>query len=735
MRIDDIAYQRATRVAGFGFFVQLLIGLTLLIFGIVVPDQTGANGDTAIRIASVWALVGIVPWLGLVVVFNQHRLERIEALESDELRQQRLAGVGSAFETEDDRFNVAGRRLRLMHKWLMPILSWLIIILLIGFGWVFLDFISRVTSPDFAQTDKFAFRIVSDEARGWALAICLGLAAVSFILSRFVSGMSKQPAWQNLRGGAGWMVGNALVLLAVAAGIIFTYFDNYSVMEVIARATCWFMFVMSAEIFLNFLLNLYRPRRPGEVPRPAFDSRMLSMLSAPDSIVRSINEAVNYQFGFDITSSWGYQLLIRATRRLAVFAIIILVALNCFVIVEPHQQAVRLRGGAIVGEPHGPGIMFKLPWPFERAETYDVTRAQLMPLTAVLRTRNRNDPITWTGELDQTAGIEPFIVAARSAVAPARRSPAVEPPTEETAPDEQDVALESLDENFALIETEIYLHYRIKADPREGLLKYIRFANDERQRRQQLNQRARSLKAIALREVTQYLTGRNLDDVVASDRAQMALDLEMRIQKAFDDHETGVQVLTVSNSWVRPAGEAAPKFESVGFEFADREQARVDATREFTRQLVVAAGETARGEAIVREADRLKSMREEGASEEEIEAQMQRIDDLLFSAGGEAAKRIAEARTAQWTKILGAEARAAQFKGQLEAYHAGPALYREFLLMDVLTRILQNANKYIIAVDPRHVTIDVELLQDDESMVFEEALAPGETVEKGVGQQ
>ena len=729
MRIDDIAYQRATRVAGFGFFLQLAIGLTLLMFGIVAADTT-------LRIASVWALIGIVPWLGLVILFNQHRLERVESLESDELRQQRIAGVGSAFETEEERFNVAARRLRLMHKWLMPILSWLVIILLVGFGWVFLFFIGRVTHPDFAHTDEYSFRTVTDATRGWALAICLGLAAVSFITSRFVSGMSKQPAWQNLRGGAGWMVGNALVMLAVAAGIIFTYFDNPGVMEIIARAICWFMFVMAAEFVLNFLLNLYRPRRPGEVPRPAFDSRVLSMLSAPDSIVRSINEAVNYQFGFDITSSWGYQLLIRATRRLAVLAVVVLVLLNCFVVVESHEQAVRLRGGEIIGEPHGPGIMLKLPWPIERAEVYNVTRARTLPLTGVLRNQNREQPIVWTNEIDQNAGIEPFIVSARSMTASQRRDAEPSPETEalEGEPDEQETALESLDENFALIETEIYLQYRIKNDPREGLLKYIAFANDERQRRQRHDQRERSLKAIALREVTQYMTGVDLDDVVAADRSKMTLDLEKRIQSVFDEHETGVEVLSVSNTWIRPAGEAAPKFESVGFELADREQARVDAERVRTQQLVTAAGRREVGEAIFAEAERLKAMRLQAASQEDLEEQTKRIDDLLMQAGGEAAKRIAEARTDQWNRILGAEARVEEFNGRLAAYHAGPALYREFLMMDALTRVLHNANKYIIAVDPDKVHIGVELVKDDESLVFEDAIDTNQTVEKGVGQ-
>ena len=118
------------------------------------------------------------------------------------------------------------------------------------------------------------------------------------------------------------------------------------------------------------------------MPRPAFDSRVLSLLAAPDSIVRSLNEAVNYQFGFDITSSWGYQLLVRSFAWLLAFGALVLVGLNMIVVVEPHQQAVKLSGGAIVGGVHGSGIMWKAPWPFATAAVYDIDRIRSVHLTA-----------------------------------------------------------------------------------------------------------------------------------------------------------------------------------------------------------------------------------------------------------------------------------------------------------------------------------------------------------------
>ena len=56
---------------------------------------------------------------------------------------------------------------------------------------------------------------------------------------------------------------------------------------------------------------------PPEVPRPAMDSRLLSFVAAPDRLAQSIGDALNYQFGFNVTESWFYQLVSRWLASLA----------------------------------------------------------------------------------------------------------------------------------------------------------------------------------------------------------------------------------------------------------------------------------------------------------------------------------------------------------------------------------------------------------------------------------
>ena len=138
MRVDHFAYQQATRVAGFGLLLQVTIGLTLLLFGLL-------GRDTSMAIGSFYALSGIVVWVGLIVAFHQHRLERLEALEDDELRE--AAPDASIFEASREETGVAAKRLRQMHKWMLPIASLLVAAILITLSTMTFVWLGKLDDP------------------------------------------------------------------------------------------------------------------------------------------------------------------------------------------------------------------------------------------------------------------------------------------------------------------------------------------------------------------------------------------------------------------------------------------------------------------------------------------------------------------------------------------------------------------------------------------------------------
>ena len=146
-----------------------------------------------------------------------------------------------------DTVRPAASRLKLIHRWVMPIFSLVIVATLILIGIALLRYLNRLDH----QEDALRTFVTHTSYIGWALAVSLVFVLISFIFSRFISGMSKVPAWANLRGGSAWMVGNAILLLAVSVGLLFRFFDNNEVLQVVCWAIPIFMLAVAAEILIN----------------------------------------------------------------------------------------------------------------------------------------------------------------------------------------------------------------------------------------------------------------------------------------------------------------------------------------------------------------------------------------------------------------------------------------------------------------------------------------------------
>ncbi len=725
MRTDHFAYQQAVRVAGGGLLVQLVLGLVLLVYGRLA-------GDTAFVIASAYVLACLPIWIGLTIVFHQHRLERLEALEADELATSRGGEAAASSIFEKDGANVAARRLRFMHTWLMPAISLLVAITLIGAAWWIIQWFHAMDDAD-REIEQFS----AGSGLGWQLAIAIALSLVAFILSRFVAGMSKQPAWQNLRGGAGAMVGNALVLLAIAIGIVFHFFQKPQVLSGISYGLAIFMIAVAAEILLNFVLNLYRPRRAHETPRPAFDSRILSLFAAPDSIVRSINEAVNYQFGFDITSSWGYQLLLRSVGRLALFGLAVLAALSCIAVIQPGQQALRLRFGKQVGSVYEQTAMLKLPWPFETAAIYDVSRVRELSLGNPAAPKVKYKAWGDEGELDPSRNL--WIVASpeKRVVSQAASglnvtdgragsssgsgfgtTPATEP-------------ISALADQFAIIDSDLILSYRVRDN---ALDQWLEFCNDTKLRRGTLDMRERALRNLAMREVTQYLSTQPLNRVLSALGDSHALELQQRIQKSFDAMKTGVEVVSVAMTRVRPPGNQAVDFlePTIAIQNArkvvQQQRSQVDTTMTAIIGSVALAAEvteaidalkaTERRDADKARADAIAAGQDPKTvvvpdSPEAIEQRLV-VERIINSTQAQAAALIANARNDRWRLHMDASRKAADVLGQAPSWNVDSELYRQRKLMEVLAAVMPSVRvKFVLGIDPERVRFDFDMQEGD----------------------
>jgi len=720
MRHDHFAYQQATRVAGIGILLQAATALGVFLFGRIGQDTTLVFGAVCVAI-------GILPWVALTVVFHQHRLERLEVLENDEIAAIR-GDARSVFEGDREQGTAAAARLRLMHQWLMPIVSVAYATLLGLAAWWSLSWMGRL---DDTAGNATTFRIGS--ALGWQVATCAGLSLIAFIFSRFVAGMSTQAAWQNLRGGAGVMVGNALVLLAIAVGVVFQVFQKTGVLEGVARGIGVFMILVAAETALNLVLNLYRPRRPGETPRPAFDSKVLGLLAAPDSLVRTINEAVNYQFGFDITSSWGYQLLLRSVAWLGGLAAVVLVLLSTIVVVQPGEQAVRLRGGRVIGQPVQGALMWKLPWPFETVERFSTARIRSLvvgpkpfdtssvnfwPVDNAAATADRQPFIVLASSLaaQSASDLGPGSFAAQSVMpagAPAVGGQAAGAAAESAA---EDALAGRVSSRFALVDADVLVNYRIKSD---GLLDFLRFSNDTRTRRSPLDMRERVLKAVAMRETSQFLSTQSIDQVLSPQGDSMVRQLRERIQGAYDRLESGVEVVSVLIPTLRPpAGDAAGMFEELSIDTQNARQLVQEAQRLASTSMAMMVGSVDAADRAALAINRLRQLeRELGRDAPAVLEQRATVESILLESRAAAASVISAARARRWKLLMDARGNAAKVLGQAPAFRAAPDLYRERAIMMVLGKELAKArNKYILGVDAARAGFDMEMVQPESGL-------------------
>ncbi|MFN0010322.1 MAG: SPFH domain-containing protein [Phycisphaerales bacterium] len=661
MKADSLSFSRATGVSLLGLTLQVAIGTGAVVYGILARDTAGLHAGYLI-------LSGGLVWLCLALVFDQHRRERLEAMETDALAAGGAGGIGrtSVFDSAAEELHVAARRLAWMHRFLMPAASLVLATVQVTLGLSLLRASLKGIGPDV---------FVAPAQRGWAVSVGLGAAVVGFVFARFVSGMAKQPAWANLRGGAGAAACTALVGLLLGLAHFLQYVGSDWMLRHLAPAMDGLMILLGVETFLNFLLNLYRPRKQGEVPRPAFDSRFLSFIASPDRLAESVGGAISYQFGVDVTGSWAYRLLSRSVLLLGVVVALVLWGTTALEQVEPHEQAVQVRTGRMMGVA-GPGLHAKWPWPFEVFESQATTslrRDDLMTGTPV-----NAGPILWTNDHkteEVYAIVQPTPLSAQAASGGGGGAGG-------GGASEAGV---SAVRDIALVAVEVPLIWRIN-----DLAKFDAFADPAT--------RDGWVKAAARGEVVRYLASLNEDQVLGGGRTEASNEMRRLVQARLDTMGAGIEVVFAGLEGVHPDKEAAKYFEAV-VENQQQGQGAIEQGRtRAIETLTEAVGSVDLARQIAAEIDKLDSMR--GQPQAQMDAQTLVVEDLVMKAGGKAGAAIERARADRWTRHMTERGRAEAYVGQSAAYQAQPEVYKAALYFQMLKDLMAGARVFITPPDP-----------------------------------
>jgi regulator of protease activity HflC (stomatin/prohibitin superfamily) len=539
-----ITQKRGKNVAIVGALVQLALAFAMLVIWMT-------SGSAAAQTAAAMMCGGVLVWLMTALLFYCGQLERAEAAEIDELRQGQGAG-NAIFEHTSDRPFAA--RLAWVQKWLVPAFTLLWVLYLAGIGIALL--MALVGSAG-----TWGHTVLRGEATGAVFSLPVIFA--SLLLGLYATSMSKDASWRLLRSPGSYLLVSDIVVVGAAVSLMASYLHNNKVDAIVAYIAPLMMVVLGLEALINLVMDMFRPRAEGEEYRPPYESRLAMLIADPGRVGHSIDETLNYQFGFEVSKTWFYQLAARAFIPLVLFGTAALVLMSCVVIVDQGEQYVVIHAGKAIykGESDanrtlGPGIHFKLPWPIETAQRFDTGTVREVLLGVGGRQRptivNGREIKLWTQEHGGQKELD-FLIGAN------RRSDTAAGSTPPPAVD--------------IIKLVVAVRYRVADAYQYG----YNFTEPDQ-----------ILQDLSYREMTSYCASATLDTASAASptsgpaqdksvepavqrpeaimtwgRQQAADRLKERIQNAATRYGLGVAITEVTIESAHPPKETADKFEEV----------------------------------------------------------------------------------------------------------------------------------------------------------------------------
>lgn len=672
MSQDQLTYTRATTASLIGLSMQFVLALLLVILGLYTESK-------AVLAAAFYTLPGLAIWLLLWLIYKQHQLERAEALEASKLAETDSRSA-AMFEEAGSQLAQAKARLETLYKWGVRLVSGITAAYLIGVGTLLLylnnNALKQGTLAEMPLSETVNVSL-------FGLLLVVGWMG-GFLVARYVAGMTRVDTWQALRGGASTLIGNVFLgVLPVIGATVLLLLGNNVGFVYLAIIIPIVMILLGIEVVLGMILSFYRPRKGNEFVRPAFDSRLLGWLTRPESIGKIFSETLNYQFGFEVSKSWFMRLLGKAFLPLAGVCLVVVIGMTSVVIVEPHQQAVVTTNGAFV-RIADPGLSYKAPWPFGKAQKHDVERVHSVRLgsRAHIDDEHKMDgPILWTNQHVEEGASEELLITA--------------PPPGAGTTGARDSVLGEM------IGADIDVKFRIS-----DLKAYAGIKNPQ----MGTTNPQTLLRTIAQHEVTRYFATKDTEQLLSSGRATAGSDLQAAIQDELDKYAVGLEVVFVSVSGVHPPQEVADDYHARINALQESQTAEAKALQQADIILAMIAGDRERAarlsEMVQTYTDlsaEIKQLEEGSDKRNELQAEADRqrvgIELLMIESGGVVGQRMAQARADRWSQALGAEARDKRLTAELNAYESAPRYYPVSRYLDTLVAGLENRPKTVIGSD------------------------------------
>jgi membrane protease subunit HflK len=632
-------------------------------------------------------LAAALIWLVLAVQFHQRSLAEQEKLDMSQLAKERSSATIFQKGEQGALFAATQRRLEVLERWFIPLFATLIAAYEVGIGFYLLKGLGAAREAPTQQPLVCAI-------------VATAIAFVSFLMSRYATGMSAELRWKPLRAGGSFFLGAAVLSFALAIGLALAHFQVFALLAVLGYVVPLLLIVLGAETALNLVLDIYRPRLKGQYSRAAFDSRLLGIINEPGGIFRSVAAAIDYQFGFKVSQTWFYKLLEKAIVPLVLFSAATLYLASCIVVIAPEEEAIVERFGnpeAGNGQVRhlGPGFHVKLPWPIDIAYRRPTQQVMDLYIGYVPRTDPKTGAILPETRLlwGQTHYEQEhdLLVA-----------------TEYTA-DEAGRELAERAVPVSLVKADIPVQYRIK-----DLRAYIYNHSDP----------GKLLEDICYRELARFATSQQVEvdepaagqgparaSLLGTGRSTAKEVLTRRVQEAADAENLGIEVVFLGVQGVHPPPEVAPNYQAVIGAVQKKQAAILQAEAERNKTLSTLVGSVARADKLADLAAQYQEARRQ-KREDEVKRLGAQFDAAVAEARGEIYRILSEAQSYAFARATLAKATGERFAGQLQAYRAAPDIYKCEQRSTVLEEALKGIRKYVVAADPNDREVIIVDLQE-----------------------
>lgn len=620
-------------------------------------------------------------WFVLCLQFYQRALAEQEKLDISQLSTDEEAST--IFQAGSERatlFAAAQRRLVIFEKWFIPIFSGLIAIYQILAGLFLLGAVRSGYLTEFKNPLACGIFMT-------------GMAFVSFLISRYATGMSRQAEWKPLRAGGSSLLGVALLCFGLAVALALEHLFKLSgrdlpdPVKVISYFVPILLIVLGIETALNLVLDIYRPRLKGQYSRSAFDSRLLGVINEPGGILRSAADAIDYQFGFQVSQTWFYKLLEEWIVPLSLFGVATLYLLSCFVVVSPDEQAIIERFGnplTKTGEKRllKPGLALKWPWPIDiiykhPTETISEISIGFVPKIDPETKEIQRQPLLW-GQSHYEQEYSLLVASEQSSDAVSTSVP------------------------VSLVIAAVPVQYRIK-----DLYSFVYNHKEPR----------KLLEYICYRELTRYAASAKIEvddeadmgqSLLGAGRAEARTILTERIQQAADEEQLGVEIVFLGMQGIHPPPEVAADYQKVISAVQQKQALILQAQTESISQLSGVVGSVKEAYDLFDLAMKYRQAEDDSAEKEQLG---RRLDKAFAQAKGRIFNTLRSAQSYRFETARLAKATGEQFAGQLTAYQSAPEIYLQEQRLKTLENALDDIRKYVVVADEKDrlvIIVDVE---------------------------